>query len=403
METWKIIRLIFEVMLGVGGAIFLVLHFLKKSDDPARLVCKWVVTGIIVGFILLKLGPATQVSGGAFMVPFIAACGLVLGILWAPTVAGFFGGALGSLYDGGDVASEPCPLYSRAEALRKRGQFDQAMAAVLDQLDLFPHDVQGHLLLAEIQADNLGDHASAEATLERLISQKDHHPKNIALALNYLADWRVKKGDLEGARQAMERIISLFPDSEQSHKAAQRLAHLSPQADVIAAHYHQPIHLKVRARSSNPGGSTGSTPAEEEAMLPARERPLIERLLDQLELNPDDNEARERLASEYAHDETLYDLARGQLQRLVDQKHAPPRQVIRWLNLLADLEVKAGDTEAAGAALKKVAELFPNSALAENARKRLTVLALEFKGKQKSQAIKLGSYPKRFGLRETDL
>ena len=82
------------------------------------------------------------------------------------------------------------------------------------------------------------------------------------------------------------------------------------------------------------------------------------------------------------------------------QPGQPSRQVVRWLNLMADLQIKfSDDAEAPRLALQRIQERFPNSAVAENAAQRIARLGLEMKAKQKSSAIRLGSYETNLGLK----
>ena len=86
-------------------------------------------------------------------------------------------------------------------------------------------------------------------------------------------------------------------------------------------------------------------------------------------------------------------LAVGELEQLIAQPHQPPKQIVHYLDLLADLHIKyASDYDAARAALQRIIDLAPGLAAAGTARQRLGRLRLELKGKEKSQAVKLGSY-----------
>ena len=50
---------------------------------------------------------------------------------------------------------------------RNRGQPREAVAEIRRQLEQFPHDLEGILLLARIQAEDLADLQGAEMTLNR--------------------------------------------------------------------------------------------------------------------------------------------------------------------------------------------------------------------------------------------
>jgi hypothetical protein len=80
------------------------------------------------------------------------------------------------------------------------------------------------------------------------------------------------------------------------------------------------------------------------------------------------------------------------MEWLIGQPRAPGREIVRWLNLLAHLELhNCGDLDAARAALERIEARFPKSASAEQARQRIALLALELRGREKSQTFRLGS------------
>src|SRR5207302_965597 len=180
------------------------------------------------------------------------------------------------LYDGGDVQVTPAPFYSIAEAKRKQGKYAEAVAEIRKQLARFPGDFAGTLMLAGIQAENLNDLPGAQMTIERLLNEPDQPPANLVkhleqhpqdgearerLALiyaehyhrvdlavdqleellaqpnlpakqavhwlNLLADLRVRRaGDVAAAREALQRVVDLFPGSAAAENAKHRMAHL---------------------------------------------------------------------------------------------------------------------------------------------------------------------------------
>ena len=101
----------------------------------------------------------------------VAACGLVLAAIWRHAIAGIIARPFASIYDGGNRELEPHPLYSMAQAKRNRGKYDEAMAEIRRQLEKFPTDFDGQMLLAEIQAEDLNDLPAAEITIQRLCQQ----------------------------------------------------------------------------------------------------------------------------------------------------------------------------------------------------------------------------------------
>src|SRR5205814_1821500 len=138
---------------------------------------------------------------------------------------------------GGNIPPDPRPAYSIAISKQKQGHYREAVADIRQQLERFPTDLEGHLLLAEILAVHLQDLPGAEQTIQRWVAQGGHAPKNIAFALYSLADWHLKYGqDREAARRSLQQIIELLPDSEYALGAAQRIAHLGTMEMFLEPH-----------------------------------------------------------------------------------------------------------------------------------------------------------------------
>src|SRR5208337_564583 len=111
-----------------------------------------------------------------------------------------------SLYDGGTEEPIPHPAYSIAQSKQKKGLYLEAIAEIRKQLDRFPTDVEGQLLLAQIQAEDLKDLQAAELTVERFCAQPGHAPQNIVFALYSLADWHLQIArDREAAQRHLQR------------------------------------------------------------------------------------------------------------------------------------------------------------------------------------------------------
>src|SRR5262249_54267342 len=120
---------------------------------------------------------------------------------------------------------------------------------------------------------------------------------------------------------------------------------------------------------------------------------VAEQLVKQLDAHPLDCEAREKLALLYSEHFGRLALAADPLEQLIAAPHQPPKEVARWLNLLADLQINHGaDYDSVRQTLERVIDRFSGLAAAELAQQRLEFLRLELKGKEKSQAVKLGTY-----------
>jgi tetratricopeptide (TPR) repeat protein len=393
------ISTILEIILCAGIIGWVLYRWLKKSDDPARLISKWAVTAIMGGVTawVAASNSAGGGYGGAFIIGITCAiCGIVLGITWGSNIADLLGRPLGGLYDGGDAEVVPQPLYSIAEAKRKQGKYLEAVAELRRQLAKFPGDFTGMLMLAEVEAENLKDLPGAQLTIERLLTEPNQSPVNLALALNRLADWHLKYGqDPDSAREALQRILRLFPETEQAYLAGQRIAHLST-AEMLAEK-SEPHRLKLGQYEQRLGLLDDSSALKPPAEDPAATASF---LVKHLEQHPQDSEARENLARIYAAHYQRVDLAAEQVEQLLVQPNVPAKHAVHWLNLLADLQIQhAGNVAGARQALQRIVDLIPQSAAAETAKNRMVHLQLELRARKESQVVKLGSYEQNIGLK----
>jgi hypothetical protein len=400
-----------SAVLSVIGAAFIawcVFRGVKNSEDPAKLIFKAVFSAaLILGEFffarkLLGLGGSGGETGGyavAMVVAgSIAACGIILGIMWTPQISDFLISPFTNLYDGGSKPLEPKPYYSIALSKRKFNRPLEAIVEIRRQLARFPNDYEGVHLLATIQAEDTKDLPGAEMTLNHFCDAPEAPPRQVAAALTQLADWHLKLAqDAGSARDALEKIIAKFPDSELSAAAAQRIAHLGGAEKILlAAHDRRPMAVPAGVKSIGLRDSLRDLiPAE---IDPAK---LAADYVKHLEQHPLDTEAREKLAIVYAAHYKRLDLATNELAQLINQPNQPSKQVAHWLNLLADLQIRSGaDYETVRPTLEKIIEHFPGLAVAELAQSRLNVLKLEIKGRQEeTPGVKLGVYEQNIGLK----
>jgi tetratricopeptide (TPR) repeat protein len=397
-RTFEIVRgtMLLAIALGFIGWFFV--RCLKRSDDPARLIFKWILTVPVVLGMLFWVGPlATSSAGGAFIgVPLIAACALVLAAIWRHNLADLVAKPFGSLYDGGSEPPTPKPAYSIAQSKQKKGEYLEAVAKIREQLDRFPTDMEGQMLLAQIQAEDLKDLQAAELTIEHFCAQPGHAPPNIVFALYSLADWHLQIGrDREAAERDLRRVIELFPESELALGAAHRIAHLGSLEMLLAPEDRRKFVVTEGAKNLGLLRDWGHLKPKE-----ASPEQLAAEYVKHLEQHPLDVEAREKLAVIYADHYERLDMAAGELEQMIGQPNQPGRLVVHWLNLLADLQIRHGAShEAVKETLQRIVDRDPKAAPAEIARNRLALLRLEMKAKEKSQAVKLGSYEQNIGLK----
>lgn len=403
-------RSVWDIVLSLGSLLIVLAlvgwamwHWLKKTEDPARLIFKWILTAPALAAIVadgLYLRKAVDTNGGpaaAFIGVLSAAIlGLYLAIIWRHNITNLIAKPLGDLYDGGNEAAPPEAHYSSAVAKRKRAQYREALADIRKQLEKFPTDFTGQMLQAEIQAENLNDLPTAAITIQRLVNQPGHAPRNVAYALNTLADWQLKYfTDPDAARETLQQIAQLLPDTEFALLAEQRISHLASREHLTEQHDRRRIALPKGV--DNVGLLSSSAHLAAAAADPATQ---AAQLVAQLEAHPQDSEAREHLAILYADHYQRLDLAAEQLNQLIQQPNQPARNVIRWLNLLADLQVRHNcPYETAQETLLQIITRYPNNAAADLARNRLDLLRLELKAKAAPRTVKLGTYEQNIGLK----
>lgn len=387
--------------VGLAGLLFwFFAGWWKRSEDRPALAWRWLFTLADLLFLGLLVGPMVRDFSytAAFIgIPMAAVGGAIMAMIWVPEMTASIGRKFGNLYDGGDVPADPEPFFSIAEARRRLGRYQEAVTELHKQLERFPTHFRGLMMLAEIQAENLNDFPAATETIERLVSQPDHPPKNIAFALTRLADWQLKfLKDPAAAQSSFQRIIERFPDSTEAHFAHQRIAHLAAPEFLADNEERQPIKL---AKSDE---RLGLRPGYKGFQLPPPDHAGRARdLVAQLERFPHDNQSREELALLYAEAFGRLDLATEQFEQLIAQLHAPENHVVRWLNQLAELQVKdAGDVGLARQTLQRILDRFPTGTAVEPTKRRLATLGMEVRAKQTSQAVQLGSYEQRLGLKQ---
>jgi tetratricopeptide (TPR) repeat protein len=398
-RTAEIIRgsLIMLFCLALFG--WLLIRALKRSEDPPKLLFKWILTASIFAFAAWKVLPTAGNGGGdSFMgVAMAMICGLAITAIWRHSIASMVSKPFEALFTGGDIEPEPRPAYSVARTRQKQGKYLEAVTEIRKQLDHFPTDIEGLMLLAEIQAEDMKDLPGAELTIDRFCAQK-HAPKNIAFALSSMADWNLKIGqDREAAKRNLERIIAMLPETEFALGAAQRIAHLGTTEMLLAPHERK--KYTVVEGPKNIGlmqDHNHLKPVAQDPGLTAAE--YVKHLAE----HPFDSEVREKLAVVYADHYGRLDLAVDQLDQLANQPNQPGKLVVRWLNAIADLQIRHGaEIGAIEQTIQRIIDLDPESAAANIARNRMATLKLELKGKRTNEPVKMGSYEQNIGLKQS--
>ena len=385
-------------ILAVAG-IALVIYAFSRSTERAKLAVKLIVSAFIGWLIVKEIIPGFSKGGGEAVAALglMLICGLIIAVSWRGTLIDLVASPLTSLYDGGNEEPEQKPFYSIANAKRKRAQYQEAIEEARQQLAKFPNDFEGVMLIASVQAENLRDLAAAENTLNHFCDWVNASEKQVASAWNTMADWYLKIGiDVDAARASLEKIIARFPETETALHAEQRLAHLGETEKIL-------LNSQNRRAIAVPVGSKNLGLMDSMSHLMAKEiepGKLAAAHVKHLAVHPNDSEVREKLATIYARDFHRLDLATMELEQLINEPRHKPKQIAGWLNLLANFQIELGaEVETVRATLETILARFPDLPIAEITQRRLARLNSEFKGLEKTEGIKMGTYEQNVGLK----
>lgn len=367
----------------------------QNSDDTPS----WFILKCCLSFLLVLAIPISGVYLGIMAVPLTVALCLILTWFWAPTIASFIANPLSSIYGTNDSDHKPTPLYSIAQARVKRGKYAEAVAEIRKQLRAFPNDVEGCFLMADIQANHLKNMDDCVDTIESLLALNGVAVRHAVAALNRLADWKLKLDkDVEGAREALQRICFMYPETEYSLLAEQRIAHLADKH--FLEERGNPHLIKMVEGKKGVGLTTQRKPAGSESKEKESSKigELATEYLAQLKKHPHDYETREKLADLYATANSRIDLALNEIEQLLEQDQASTKKKVMWLNKMTDYHLLADDVVKAKQALQRVVDLYPGTAHADQARSRMGYLKLSARNHEQSKTIKLGQYAPKIGL-----
>jgi hypothetical protein len=391
-------NVIWGIIVAAGG-IWLLIHTLKQSTGRGLLIVKFVVTASVLWFIIKNVIPEAGMLGyGAIhALIMMLLCGGVLAVTWRGSIIDLIANPFTSMYDGGSEAPDKKPFYSIANAKRKRGLYHEAVGEVRKQLDNFPNDFEGVMLLASIQAENMNDLQAAENTLNHFCDRPKAPDNQVAAAWTTMADWHLKFSlDAEAARASLQKIIARFPETELALRAEQRLAHLV-EAEKLLLEQHDRPTMVVPEGVHNLGLRDSAAIIQPEEIEPDK---LAAAHVKHLAAHPHDSEVREKLAVIYAKDFQRLDLATAELLQLINEPRHSPKQIAGWLNQLANFQVELGsDIEVVRSTLQALVERFPDLPVADPTRRRLARLNSEFKGKEKTPGVQLGVYEQNIGLK----
>ncbi len=348
------------MLAGVAGLGWFIWWRLQKDEaGPWAFVIKCAASAG-VGFIFLRFGVGWFREGGLtaiFGLGVGAFSALALGLVWRHELTGLVANRFSGVYED-NTPLQPKPYYSAAEAKRMAGDIPGAIADVRAELAKFPDDFDGRMRLAALLAEHSEDLPGAVTVIEDTLRLKTLTSGQISYALNTAADWHLKFArDVESARRAIERITTMVAGTEAALHAQQRLANFTTPEMLAREDDRQPIVMPEFERKLGLRRVKPAAPVKPD--INAAEARLRERLAK----NPNDWLAREELARLYVEEFEFFERGLEELELLIIAPGQPNKEVVRWLHQKAGWQVKFfNDVEAGRATLKRIQELFPNSA-----------------------------------------
>lgn len=119
---------------------------------------------VVMAWYLFATTSGNPDAGGKRLIGL--ACAVIVGVLVAPPLAGLAAEPWGVFFHPHRTAF-PEPIYSIAEARRKRGQYEEAIEEYQKIAEQFPVEVRPYVAMMEIAFVNLRDSARTDAIAKR--------------------------------------------------------------------------------------------------------------------------------------------------------------------------------------------------------------------------------------------
>ena len=392
-----------------GVLLIPLLYFIWKqiknpNNDPVKVIVRWVITLMAVFFVFY--GPA-QSGGGIgliFVLLLMIPCLVLIGLMWAPAIGNWVASPITNAMTGDSRESYNKPEYGIAIARRKRGRYVEAIEAIDVQLAKYPGNLDGLMLKATIEAENLGDLSAAAATIQETLSDQGQLNYRLPVALNKMAEWQLTiAGDPDAARRTLQQIRTAQPNSQAAQLAAQRLASLdsSEESESAVVDFNESYQKLVEESAQN---DDFTSPLELPKAIELNQQQVHEKAfqtcLSRVETHPDSINNREELAALYLGEGKEPAMALKQYEYLLALPGTTIHQKTAWLNKIADIQLKSGESyETIRATLEQIIALDPRAAPAARAQQRISYLPIELRSaNRKTKRLKLGSYDDELGL-----
>jgi tetratricopeptide (TPR) repeat protein len=401
---------LFGLILIGGVALAVLIYLIRKQlrnpqNDPVKVIGLWVLS--LVVFVGISYSAVAAQEGFALLFVLLVALpiAVLVGVAWTPTIANILVSPLTTALSGDDTEAYEGPAYGQALAKRKRGRYEDALEAVEAQLEQYPGYFNGLMLKAAIQAENLDDLPAAMTTIQETLDDPEKVRFNLPVAFNKLADWQLTiAGDATAAKRTLVQIREVLPGTQAAQFASQRLATLdvSEESEAAAGDLNESYrHLAEESAAKDDFKGPLETPKAIEVDPLQTDEAKLKTCLRRAALHPDSINNREELAALYLGHLRQPALAIQQYEHLLTLPGTTIHQKTAWLNKVADIQIKSGETyEAIRATLELIVSLDPNAAAAARAEQRIAYLRIEIRGaNKKTNKLQLASYDEYVGLK----
>lgn len=206
---------------------------------------KFILRLCLLGLVLwlAKAGWDRVEGNDGMMLVYFCGAGLVIGLLIVIYVLPAFGDAIGTLVYSSGEKIQPRESH-QAAAKAAQGDYEGAIAEHEKSLVADPSQTYHIAEIAKICAEKLHDPQRALQVIQKHLKAREWSEEDSAFLHFRMADvhWH-QRGDFAAARQVLEHIITLFPNTRHSANAHHKLK------EVEQAEYR---HLQEqRARSGN--------------------------------------------------------------------------------------------------------------------------------------------------------
>ena len=397
--------LVYGVLAAV--VVYIIRKQLKNPDnDPVKVIVKWTVTVAIVAFgVYATLWSNDRASLLVVFIFLLLPGSVIMALWWTPEISEWMASPITNALTGDSRISYNKPEYGIANARRNRGQYLEAVEAVDEELAKHPGNFEGLMLKASIQAENLGDLEAATETLQEAIEGEEQLSYRLPVALNKMADWQLAvAGDHNAARRTLRQIQEALPESQAAQFAAQRLASLdsSEETEAAVVDFNESYQKLVEESA---GKDDFTSPLELPKAIETNQQQAADKslanYLRRVALHPDSVGNREELAALYLDHANQSAKAAEQYDHLLALPGTTIHQKTAWLNKIADIQVKSGESyKTVRATLERVIALDPKAAPAARAQQRISYLNIELRGaNRKTTKLQLGSYEEDIGLK----